>query len=297
MINNLEFVERLRRRKNTQRYQQLLSTLLQREVILQSFPALKALPLPLHYPDGTPCSIEGALANRSRILLCAEPGAGAQIALAQLTARWCEQPASNVPLPFPIDVSSVDQAYASPIACLSALLLSQQEVSGQPLRLQLLISGWEELPATRREAWRVALCGSLPERVVQIVVVVPHAERLWQGFAPVIVGRPDLALQARIGRPIHLPHPAFAKQRGDFVDTESCTGCQRHAFTWPPGARRLSSANQLRTTRICAVAMPAADRSPGRLRPTVRPSGIMSNVRGLHGWASPKPRGRSTGLV
>ena len=197
MINNLEFVERLRRRKNTQRYQQLLSRLLQREVILQTFPALKALPLPLHYPDGTPCSIEGALANRSRILLCAEPGAGAQIALAQLTARWCEQPASNVPLPFPIDVSSVDQAYASPIACLSALLLSQQEVSGQPLRLQLLISGWEELPATRREAWRVALCGSLPERVVQIVVVVPHAERLWQGFAPVIVGRPDLALQAR----------------------------------------------------------------------------------------------------
>ena len=197
MISNLEFVERLRRRKHTQRYQQLINTLLQHEVLLRIFPALQQLPLPLHYPDGTPCSIEGALANRSRILLCNEPGAGGHIALAQLTARWCDFPSTNAVAPFPIDVSLIDQQHTSPIACLSTLLLLQQEVSRQPLRLQLLISGWEQLSPMRREAWRVALCGSLPERVVQIVVVVPQDERLWQGFAPIIVGRPDLALQAR----------------------------------------------------------------------------------------------------
>lgn len=196
-MSNLEFVERLRRRKHTQRYQQLINTLLQHEVLLRVFPSLQMLPLPLHYPDGTPCSIESALANRSRILLCSEPGAGGHIALAQLTARYCDSSSPHTAAPFPIDVSLVDQQHASPIACLSSLLLLQQEVSRQPLRLQLLISGWEQLAPIRREAWRVALCGSLPERVVQIVVVVPHDERLWQGFAPIIVGRPDLALQAR----------------------------------------------------------------------------------------------------
>ena len=36
----------------------------------------------------------------------------------------------------------------------------------------------------------------------------------------------DLALQLRVGRPIHLPHPAFADLRGDFVDAEAGAGSE-----------------------------------------------------------------------
>ncbi len=36
----------------------------------------------------------------------------------------------------------------------------------------------------------------------------------------------DLTLQLRVGRPIHLPHPAFADLRGDFVDAETGAGRQ-----------------------------------------------------------------------
>ncbi len=34
----------------------------------------------------------------------------------------------------------------------------------------------------------------------------------------------DLTLQLGVGRPIHLPHPAFADLRGDFVDAEASAG-------------------------------------------------------------------------
>ena len=34
----------------------------------------------------------------------------------------------------------------------------------------------------------------------------------------------DLALQLRVGGPKHLPHPAFADLRGDFVDAETGAG-------------------------------------------------------------------------
>ena len=34
----------------------------------------------------------------------------------------------------------------------------------------------------------------------------------------------DLALQLRVGRPIHLAHAAFADLRGDFVDAETGAG-------------------------------------------------------------------------
>ena len=33
----------------------------------------------------------------------------------------------------------------------------------------------------------------------------------------------DLTFQLRVGRPIHLAHPAFADRRGDFVDPEAGT--------------------------------------------------------------------------
>jgi hypothetical protein len=35
----------------------------------------------------------------------------------------------------------------------------------------------------------------------------------------------DLTLQLRVGRPIHLPHAAFADLGGDFVDAEAGAGC------------------------------------------------------------------------
>lgn len=197
MISNFNFVERIQRRKHSQRYHQTISSLLESEVLLRLFPALQTLPLPLSYPDGTPCSIENALTNRARILLCAEPGAGAQLVLTQLAARWREDASPATALPFPIDLSAIDQPHASPLACLSSLLWSQQETIGQSMRLQLLVSGWEHLSALRREAWRESLCSSLPEQVAQVTVIVPLQERLWQGFAPIIVGRPDVALQAR----------------------------------------------------------------------------------------------------
>ena len=36
----------------------------------------------------------------------------------------------------------------------------------------------------------------------------------------------DLALEFRVGRPIHLPHAAFADRRGDVVDAEARAGSQ-----------------------------------------------------------------------
>ena len=36
----------------------------------------------------------------------------------------------------------------------------------------------------------------------------------------------DLAFQLGVGRPIHLPHPAFADLRGDFVDAEAGAGSE-----------------------------------------------------------------------
>jgi hypothetical protein len=36
----------------------------------------------------------------------------------------------------------------------------------------------------------------------------------------------DLAFQLGVGRAKHLPHPAFAERRGDFVDAEAGAGSQ-----------------------------------------------------------------------
>ena len=36
----------------------------------------------------------------------------------------------------------------------------------------------------------------------------------------------DLALESRVGRPIHLPHPAFPDRRRNFVDAEARAGDQ-----------------------------------------------------------------------
>ena len=36
----------------------------------------------------------------------------------------------------------------------------------------------------------------------------------------------DVAIQLRVGRPIHLAHAAFADLRGDFVDAEARAGSQ-----------------------------------------------------------------------
>jgi hypothetical protein len=36
----------------------------------------------------------------------------------------------------------------------------------------------------------------------------------------------DLALESRVGRPVHLPHPAFPDRRGDVVNAEACAGGQ-----------------------------------------------------------------------
>ena len=38
----------------------------------------------------------------------------------------------------------------------------------------------------------------------------------------------DLPLEFRVGRPIHLPHPAFPDRRGDVVDAEARAGSQGH---------------------------------------------------------------------
>jgi hypothetical protein len=38
----------------------------------------------------------------------------------------------------------------------------------------------------------------------------------------------DVAIEFRVTRPIHLPHPAFADLGGDFVDAETGTGCEGH---------------------------------------------------------------------
>src|SRR5438034_4736149 len=35
-----------------------------------------------------------------------------------------------------------------------------------------------------------------------------------------------VAIQSRIARPIHLPHPAFADPGRDAVDAETCAGCE-----------------------------------------------------------------------
>ena len=34
----------------------------------------------------------------------------------------------------------------------------------------------------------------------------------------------DIAIELGVGRPVHLPHPAFAYLRGDFVDAEARAG-------------------------------------------------------------------------
>ena len=36
----------------------------------------------------------------------------------------------------------------------------------------------------------------------------------------------DIAIELRIARPVDLPHPAFADQRGDFVDAETGAGSE-----------------------------------------------------------------------
>ena len=42
----------------------------------------------------------------------------------------------------------------------------------------------------------------------------------------------DLALQLRVGRPIHLPHAAFADFGGDLIRAETGAGSQGHAIFW-----------------------------------------------------------------
>ena len=40
----------------------------------------------------------------------------------------------------------------------------------------------------------------------------------------------DLAFQLRVRRAKHLPHPAFADLRGDFVDAEAGAGCNEQCL-------------------------------------------------------------------
>ena len=46
-----------------------------------------------------------------------------------------------------------------------------------------------------------------------------------------------LTFQLRVGRPVHLAHPAFADLRDDFVDAETPAGCQGQTAWIIPGRR------------------------------------------------------------
>ena len=53
----------------------------------------------------------------------------------------------------------------------------------------------------------------------------------------------DLAFELRVRRPIDLTHPAFANQRGDFVDTKAGAGRQGHDALHPTGQALCSPGN------------------------------------------------------
>jgi hypothetical protein len=50
----------------------------------------------------------------------------------------------------------------------------------------------------------------------------------------------DVSVQLGVARPVHLPHPAFANLRGDFVDAETRAGSESQVadYTGGTGARR-----------------------------------------------------------
>lgn len=198
---------------------------IRREPALRLMPALLSVPLPF---EPRPAYASTLLSAGPWVQLAGPPGSGRSLALIQLAWQWLQSSRTAPVLIVPLAL--LDRPEQSPRELLSqvlgqyhldAALAIPTSTTGE---LLLLIDGWEELPAARREVWQ-ELLHRLPRLLPAThgVITVQHDTPNWDGYAQVRLVPPDTTL-VRLWLDTLLPQhntAAIVQQLGKQPELES----------------------------------------------------------------------------
>lgn len=152
---------------------------------LQLLPPLIGLPL---WPEGAAGAVlDPLLASGASVSLHGTPGSGRSLALLQLA--WHRATTAPQVPSFYVSLAHADVLNLPPRTVLTGLLNAAPRAARGRQRL-LLLDDWEQLPASRRDAWCdfiSSLADSVP--ALQVVVVLPLEEPVWPGLHAVTLPR------------------------------------------------------------------------------------------------------------
>lgn len=186
-------------------YRRALGGELTRHPGLRLIPRLVELELELLGADGLPTNLDTALRESQRLTLRGEAGSGRSLALYQRAARWAWSEGGDratllLSLPTEDDGTTPPAdlvrrritAAGQPPAHLSAWLPTRRMAAAPGMGdWELLVTGWEELPAMRRDDWRRALCAEAGIwSQARIAVALPDDEPPWPSYAAVRIASP-----------------------------------------------------------------------------------------------------------
>jgi HEAT repeat protein len=198
-------VGRFRHQNDLNAYRRKLASEVGHDFILRLLPALLDVPLPMVGADGGADTLDSA----PRFTLAGSSGSGRRLALQQLAVRWANQPGQHHEASQPaslapklIALPMLDDGATPPEQLLASWAVTPGEshetrpsrdgrgIFRRNMELlakpgQLLIYGWEELSAARRDAWRTALLDlARRDPYLRLIVTLPEDEPAWPAFVP-----------------------------------------------------------------------------------------------------------------
>lgn len=212
-------VGRLNRTTDLSLLQRELATELGEELMFQLLPQLADVVLPIVDSMGTTCDLATMLQQSAFLTLSGAPGSGRKLALLQVAQRWVNNRAPQLPAPVRIMLPLLDDDRSRPSVLLEPWLPAAAAPTtkqkrgpfsllrfGPPTpvtpapepRWLLLISGFEELSADRRSAWRATL-SEAPQRWpdLRVLISIPQDEPAWPGYTALTIGAPAPKLVQR----------------------------------------------------------------------------------------------------
>ncbi len=196
LLPTKRITDRLQHGRTSQRVRGHVREQIRHEPALRLLPALLSVPLPF---EPRPAYASTLLSAGQWVQLAGPPGSGRSLALIQLAGQWLQSSRTAPVLIVPLAL--IDRPEQSPPELLSQVL-GQHHLDADlaiptstTSELLLLIDGWEELPAARREVWQ-ELLHRLPHLLPAThgVITVQHDTPNWEGYAQVHLGPPDTPL-------------------------------------------------------------------------------------------------------
>jgi hypothetical protein len=200
-------VEHFRHQNDLHAYRRKLAHELDQDFVIRLLPALLTLPIGIVDTDGTPATLDATY----RVTLAGPSGSGRRLALQQWATRWTSGSSPRLdsgeaaPAPMLVAMPRLDDGATPPEQLIAGWLGAPDLALGpKPQREglalfrrtpdttaapgQLLIYGWEELPAERRDAWRTALIDlGRRDAYLHIAVTLPESEPAWPSYTPLAI--------------------------------------------------------------------------------------------------------------